>query len=231
MIKFIYNLFTMNRINNEFKIKIDKILKKEKDFLNLLLVSDDVKNIYTDWKKYFIFLFFVDLVLLTDSFLVSVKNRSYHVDKIVTRILIERFIVFQYVVRGRNQNRFNNLFLQSYKEDKKFLCRVLGALNNSIEEIPKAINKKEVKDRINFIDREIKKIEAQIKNIKKFDMDDLVIKNKNLPYYLRVVSYPLLSGYVHGNFRSLEYILESGKDKPPLIKIIGNIPSNQRGRG
>ena len=40
----------MNRINNEFKIKIDKI-KKRKRLLNLLLVSDDVKNIYTDWKK------------------------------------------------------------------------------------------------------------------------------------------------------------------------------------
>jgi len=209
----------MNRINNEFKIKIEKILKKEKDFLKLLLVSDDVKNIDTDWKKYFIFLFFVDLVLLTDSFLMSVKNRSYHVDKIVTRILIERFIVFQYVVRGRNQDRFSNLVLQSYREDRKFLCKVLGALNNnSIEEMPKAINKKEAKNHINFIDTEIEKIVSQIKNIKKFDMDDLVIKNKNLPHYFRVVAYPFLSGYIHGSFRSLEYILENGKDKPPIIK-------------
>lgn len=41
VIKFIYNLFIMNRINNDFKTKIEKILKKEKDFLNLLLVSDE----------------------------------------------------------------------------------------------------------------------------------------------------------------------------------------------
>lgn len=209
----------MGRTGENFKIKIEKILKKEKDFLDLLLSSNDIKNIDTDWKKYFVFLFFVDLFLLTDSFIISLKNKAYHVDKIIARVLIERFIAFQYVVRGRNKDRFGNLVLESFKEDKKFFGKILGALNNkSIEEMPKAINKKEIKNHISLIDKDIKNITTQIKNLKKFDKDDLVTKNKNIPHYFRVVSYPFLSGYIHGSFRSLESILKNDKDKRLFIK-------------
>lgn len=212
--------------------KLDKQVFKQRNFLDKLLLNNGFKEINKNWKKYILSVFFIDILKITEDLIVLLKNGSGYTDSVATRLLIERYIYCKYILKAKNQNRFNNWMLKNYKKERVMICNILGSINNKkIEEEKKFLNKKELFKYIEFLDKEIDVVGKKIVNHEEFKFSDMIaeldIKRKDkLNHYLYYVVYPFLSSNVHGSARSMEshfiknkdeVVLTDKKDRPELL--------------
>ncbi|QQG52744.1 MAG: hypothetical protein HY931_00730 [Candidatus Falkowbacteria bacterium] len=211
---------------------LKKQILKERKFLDDLLLNNNLKEIDRNWKKYIVSIFFIDILKITEDLVVLLESGSGYVDSVATRLLVERYIYFKYILKGKNQGRFNNWILKNYRKEKSMIGKILGNINNhKIEEEKKFINKTELSKHIKFLNEEISKVSKQTTKSEEFDFSDMITeldvnRKDKLNHYLYYVVYPLLSSDVHGSARSMEshfkkeeqnVILNEKKDKPELL--------------
>lgn len=220
-----------NPINISIK-ELKKQILKERKFLDDLLLNNNLKEIDRNWKKYIVSIFFIDILKITEDLVALLENGSGYVDSVATRLLVERYIYFKYILRGKNQSRFNNWMLKNHRKEKSMIGKILGNINNNkIEEQKKFINKTELSKHIKFLNEEISKVNKQTAKSEEFDFSDMIAKldvnrKDKLNHYLYYVVYPFLSSDVHGSARSMashikmgsqSIILNEKKDKPELL--------------
>ena len=212
--------------------KLEKQVLKQRNFLDDLLLNNGFQEINKNWKKYIVSMFFIDILKITEDLILLLKNGSGYTDSVATRLLVERYIYCKYILKAKNQNRFNNWMLKNYKKERVMICSILGSINNKkIEEEKKFLNKIELSKYIKFLDKEIEVVNKKLVKSEAFNFLDMIadldIKRKDkLNHYLYYVVYPFLSSDVHGSVRSMEshfikkeheLILSAKKDKPELL--------------
>jgi Family of unknown function (DUF5677) len=203
----------MNNKQKNLLKKLKKQIEKQDLFFNNYLNTDDLSIIKNNWSIYFSLINFVNILQITKDLSVLLDRGNSYADSITTRLLIERYFIFKYVLNDKTQNRFNAWILNGYKKERKMMCNILGEINNKqINEGNNGITKKYLNKKIKEVDTEIAKLNKLIIKDVTFELK-IVIKeldnDKKLDnaHWLYHVAYALLSEDVHGSPRSMEYFL------------------------